>query len=238
MIGSDGSVSREFRFRSQSSQRSPQAESEKVELVRRQQSEPVKEKSNIFSSTTNIDINQNIEKAETDTIPPSESDCGKSHKLTESKHEGVNKQSPPKCQSSSPKPNNSLEDNINKSGKVPEWKIDQVIRKMSVPLVDSKADDEKENIRSNRANTELNTQTFKNKAFINIDAPLKTDDIKAALKDKDYEKKDELPLFENKAFIEVSCGNVNMDKAKQVDKNIKSSIDFLSMYIIYQHKKL
>ena len=147
-------------------------------------------------------------------------------KVNKSKHEGVNKQSPPKCQSSSPKPNNSLDDNINKSEKVPEWKIDQVIRKMSVPLVDSKADDEKENIRSNRANTELNTQTFENKAFINIDAPIKTDDIKAAVKDKDCKKKDEAPLFENNAFIEVSCGNVNMDKAKQVDKNIKSSIDF------------
>ena len=220
MIGSDGSVSREFRFRSQSSQRSPETESEKVELVKRQQSEPVKEKSNIFSSTTNIDINQNIEKAESEIDPVTEPDCGKSPKLSESKHPTQ------KCPSLTPKPNNTLDDKISKAVKVPEWKIDQVIRKMSAPLIDSKAEDEKENYRSNQANTELNTHTFENKAFINIDAPpKKAEDINAVLKDKDCDKKDELPLFENKAFIEVSCGSSNSERTKPVDKKKKISLD-------------
>ena len=211
MIGSDGSVSREFRFRSQSSQRSPEKESEKVELVKRQQSEPVKEKSNIFSSTTNIDINQNVEKkGESSEIDPTpcEPDCGKSHKLSESK------QSTQKCPSLQPRPNKTLD----------ELKIDQFIRKMSAPLIDSKADEKNEDYKSNHTKSELNTQTFENKAFINIDAPLKEAES-VILKDKECEKKDELPTFENKAFIEV-VSSINNDKTEQLDKKMKATMDF------------
>ena len=165
-----------------------------------------------------IDINQNVEKVESETALLSQDlGRGKSQKLPD-KHDEGSTQFP---QSSPSKPNNTLDDNINKSENVPEWKIDQVIRKMSAPLPDSKADDGKENCRFNQANT---GKTFEKEAFHNIDTT-KNKDI--SLNDKDCEKKKDLPLFENKAFIEISsCGTVNTEQAKQVDKNMKAAQDF------------
>ena len=185
----------------------------------------------MFSTTTNIDINQNIEK--TELLTP---DREKSPKQSDIKHsDGAPLQTLHSAQTSAPSqplPSNTLSDNIDKTIKDPGWKIDQVIRKMSVPLIDSKVDDDekRENGGSNLARTpEPNTHhNFENKAFIDLDGgPFRADDRQHSVKDRHSEQKDEVPMFENNTFIEVSCNNTT-DKSKQDDKRMKTQKDFLT----------
>ena len=65
VIGSDGSVSREFRFRSQSTSRTESETSPKIDPIQRQQSEPV-----TVNNTESNEANEDSIHAPIDPLPP------------------------------------------------------------------------------------------------------------------------------------------------------------------------
>ena len=228
VIGSDGSVSREFRFRSQSTVSAPDKDRDKGSLVTRQQSEPAP------SSTS-------VAEEEADSADPSKQ-AG-----TGGDKENVSPQTHTRPQHAQHKPQTIPESRtdtdsqpINNNNKQEEdWNligsVDQLLRKNQSPLLtESKGqqlkggddDSQKEN------NDDSKGEVFSTESFIKVESPSKVfseTQFPPHVPDTDITNPNtnSTPVYENKAFIEVTNGHsssVNVEQIKEDDKNNEDKV--------------
>ena len=228
VIGSDGSVSREFRFRSQSTVSAPDKDGDKGKdkgsLVTRQQSEPAP------SST--------VAKEEEESADPSKQSATGGNKENVSPQTHTRPQHKPQTIPESRTDTDSQP--INNNNKQEEdWNligsVDQLLRKNQSPLLtESKGqqlkggddDSQKEN------NDDSKGEVFSTESFIRVESPSKVfseTQFPPHAPDTDITNlnTNSTPVYENKAFIEVTNGHsssVNVEQIKEDDKNNEDKV--------------
>ena len=225
VIGSDGSVSREFRFRSQSTVSAPDKDGDKGSLVTRQQSEPA-------PSSTSV-----AEEEEESADPSKQAGTGgdkenvspQTHTRPQHKPQTI-PESRTDTDSQPINNNNKQEEDWNLIGSV-----DQLLRKNQSPLLtESKGqqlkggddDSQKEN------NDDSKGEVFSTESFIKVESPSKVfseTQFPPHVPDTDITNlnTNSTPVYENKAFIEVTNGHsssVNVEQIKEDDKNNEEKV--------------
>jgi len=233
VIGSDGSVSREFRFRSQSTSRTESETSPKIDPIQRQQSEPV-----TVNNTESNEANEDSVHAPIDPLPPTVEATIEA----DNKEESVIHSDVIETKLDSHDTNNSNEEASNEdTSKVPELseqaqKIDLILRKHSQPL---KSVDQLLRKRSAPAltrtelilngNNDEKKESFESKLDLKIDNPVSPVVTESKLKEND-----DSHVFENKAFVKVgeSCEvrtNVEEPKVPNDSRNTFENKAFIKV---------
>ena len=227
MIGSDGSVSREFRFRSQSTVSAPDKDRDKGSLVTRQQSEPAPSPAA-------------AKEEEESTEPSKQAGTGGDKENVSPQTHGRPQHAQHKPQTISESRTDTNSQPINNNNKQEEdWNligsVEQLLRKNQSPLLTESKDQQLkggDGDAQKETNDGSKGEVFSTESFIKVESPSKvfseTQFPYVPETENENRKADTTPVYENKAFIEVTNGHsssANVEQSKEDDKHNEDKVE-------------